>query len=139
MQTPQYLESLLQSPWLWFIARLCLAVVFIASGAAKLIDFQGGVAEMRAAGLEPARLFNLAVAALMLAGSILLLADRAVWLAAGALALFLALTIFIVHAFWRLPEPQARLALFFALEHVSVIGGLFAAAVASHYRALATA
>ena len=139
MQTPQYLEPVLQSSWLWFIARLCLAVVFIASGAAKLIDFQGGVAEMRGAGLEPARLFNIAVAALMLAGSILILADRAVWLAAAALAVFLALTIFIVHAVWRLPEPQARLALFFALEHVSVIGGLFAAAIASHYRALAMA
>ena len=81
----------------------------------------------------------LCMAALMLAGSILILADRAVWLAAAALAVFLALTIFIVHAIWRLPEPQARLALFFALEHVSVIGGLFAAAIASHYRALAMA
>ena len=50
MQTPQYIESLLQSTWLWFIARLCLAVVFIASGVAKLIDFQGGVAEMLAPG-----------------------------------------------------------------------------------------
>ena len=137
MQTPQYIESLLQSTWLWFIARLCLAVVFIASGVAKLIDFQGGVAEMRGAGLEPARLFNIAVAALMLAGSILILLDRAVWLAAAALAVFLVLTICIVDAFWRRPEQQAKLALFFALEHVSVIGGLFAAAIASHYRALA--
>lgn len=134
MQIPQHLDSLLQSNWLWFIARLCLAVVFIASGAAKLIDFEGGVAEMRAAGLEPARFFNIAVAVLMLAGSALILADRAVWLAAAALSVFLALTIVIVHAFWRLPEAQARLALFFALEHVSVIGGLLCAAIASHSR-----
>lgn len=30
MQLPQHLDSLLQSNWLWFIARLCLAVVFTA-------------------------------------------------------------------------------------------------------------
>ncbi len=140
MQTPpfiaQYIDPLLQSSGLWFIARLCLAVVFIASGAAKVIDFRGGVAEMRAAGLEPAILINIAVAALMLAGSVLILADRALWLAAGALGVFLLLTIVLVHAFWRLPPPQAKLALFFALEHVSVIGGLLAAAIASHFRAL---
>lgn len=137
MQTPQFIDSLLQSSWLWFIARLCLAVVFIASGAAKLFDFRGGVAEMRDAGLEPAKLVNIAVAALMLAGSALILADRALWLAAAALGVFLLLTIVIVHAFWRLPPPQAKLALFFALEHVSVVGGLIAAAVASHFRGLA--
>lgn len=138
MQTPQFIESLLESSWLWFIARLCLATLFLSSGAAKLIDFSGGMAEMRAAGLHPAWLFNSAVAVLMLAGAALILADRAMWLAAAALGLFLMLTIVIVHAFWRLPGPQGRLALFFALEHVAVIGGLLAAAVASHYRALLT-
>ena len=137
MQTPQFIGTLLQSDWLWFIARLCLAVVFIASGAAKLFDFRGGVAEMREAGLEPAKLVNIAVAALMVAGAVLILADRALWLAAAALGGFLLLTIVIVHAFWRLPPPQAKLALFFALEHVSVVGGLIAAAIASHARGLA--
>lgn len=140
MQTPPFItpfiDPILQSDALWFTARLCLAVVFIASGAAKLFDFKGGVAEMRAAGLAPARLFNMGVGALMVAGSVLILADRALWLAAAALGVFMLLTIVIVHAFWRLPGPQAKLALFFALEHVSVVGGLIAAAIASHYRAL---
>ncbi|WP_445658983.1 DoxX family protein [Achromobacter sp. NCFB-sbj8-Ac1-l] len=140
MQTPpfiaQFIDPLLQSDGLWFIARLCLAVVFIASGAAKVLDFRGGVAEMRDAGLKPAVLVNILVAALMLGGSVLILADRALWLAAAALGVFLLLTSVIVHAFWRLPPPQAKLALFFALEHVSVVGGLIAAAIASHFRAL---
>lgn len=137
MQTPLFIDSVLQSDWLWFIARLSLAVVFIASGAAKLFDFRGGVAEMRDAGLEPAKLVNIVVAGLMVAGSVLILADRALWLAAAALGVFMLLTIVIVHAFWRLPPPQAKLALFFALEHVSVVGGLIAAAIASHVRGLA--
>ena len=46
MQTPpfiaQYIDPLLQSSGLWFIARLSLAVVFIASGAAKGSIFGAG-------------------------------------------------------------------------------------------------
>ncbi len=127
-------DSILASRGFWLLARILLAVVFVSSGLAKLLDFEGGMAEMRKAGLAPEALFNAATIALLLGGSALLLLDRALWLGAAALAVFLALTIAIVHRFWALPEPQAMLALYVALEHVSVIGGLFAAAVASHLR-----
>ncbi|WP_225782991.1 DoxX family protein [Xenophilus sp. Marseille-Q4582] len=121
----------LDSRWLWLVARILLAVVFLSSGLAKLIDFQGGLAEMRAAGLEPDWLFNIATIGVLLGGSALLLLDRALWLGAGALAVFLLLTILVVHRFWALPQPQAQAALFWALEHISLIGGLVAAAIAS--------
>lgn len=132
-------HTVLQSPALWFAARLLLAVVFVSSGLAKLIAFEGGVAEMRAAGLEPARLYNVGVAFVLLAGSACILFDRHLWIAAAALSVFLLLTIPIVHRFWDLPEPRAQLALFFALEHLSVVGGLLAAAIASSLRAAAVA
>ncbi|VFR22329.1 Nucleoside-diphosphate-sugar epimerases [plant metagenome] len=129
------LDTLLRSPGLWFAARALLAVVFLSSGLAKLIDFDGGMAEMRAAGLAPAGLVNAAVALILAGGAVLLLLDRLVWLAALALGGFLLLTIPVVHAFWRLPDPQAaQLALFFALEHLSVVGGLLACAIASRLR-----
>lgn len=127
-------DKALDSRWLWILARILLAVVFLSSGLAKLIDFQGGLAEMRAAGLEPDWLFNIATALVLLGGSVLLLLDRALWLGAGALSVFLLLTIVVVHRFWVLPEPQARLAMFWALEHATVIGGLIAAAIASRLR-----
>lgn len=129
-----YIDNALDSRWLWITARILLAVVFLSSGLAKLIDFQGGLADMRAAGLEPDWLFNIATAVVLIGGSVLLLLDRALWLGVGALAVFLALTILVVHRFWALPEPQAKLAMFWALEHVSVIGGLMAAAIASRLR-----
>lgn len=134
---PHVIDTILRSNWLWLIARLLLAVVFLSSGLAKIIDVQGSLAEMRAAGLNPAWLFNTATAAILLAGSALLLLDRALWLGAGALGVFLALTIVVVHRFWALPEPGAEQALFWALEHTSVIGGLIAAAIASRLRILA--
>jgi len=128
------IQSTLESNGLWWLARLCLVVVFVSSGLAKLIDIDGGMSEMRAAGLEPALLFNLVVAVTLLSGALLILLDRLVWLGAGALAVFLALTIIVVHTFWNLPEPEATVSMFFALEHVSLIGGLIATAIASYLR-----
>nr|WP_272494216.1 DoxX family protein [Stenotrophomonas mori] len=124
----------MDSRWLWLAARILLAVVFLSSGLAKLVDFQGGMAEMRAAGLAPDWLFNGLTVLVLLGGALLLLLDRALWLGAGALAVFLLLTIALVHRFWALPAPQDKLAMFWALEHLSVVGGLIAAAIASRAR-----
>ncbi len=129
-----FLHTVLGSRALWLTARVLLSVVFLASGLAKLIDFQGGLAEMRAAGLEPDWLFNIATAVTLLTGAVLILLDRALWLGAGALAVFLVLTIVVVHRFWALPEPHAQQALFWALEHISLVGGLIAASIASYTR-----
>lgn len=127
-------DQVTASNGLWWVARILLVVVFVLSGLAKLIDFNGGMEEMQNAGLEPAALFNIAVALTLLAGSLLILLDRFLWLGAGALATFLLLTILVVHRFWSLPEPQATLSMYFAFEHISLIGGLVTAAIASHFR-----
>lgn len=130
------LQRMLESKTLWLIARLLLCVVFVSSGLAKLIDFNCGVAEMAQAGLEPAAFYNVVVALTLLGGSVLLLTGHFVWLGAGVLGVFLFLTILVVHRFWALPEQQAKIALFWALEHISVIGGLMAAAIAGHFHSL---
>lgn len=128
------LSTLLSSRVLWFIARLLLAVVFLSSGLAKVLAWDSSLLEMQAAGLQPPWLFNLLTAIVLLGGATCLLLDRALWLGAGALATFLLLTIVIVHTFWNKQGPAQQLALFFALEHLSVIGGLACAAIASHAR-----
>ncbi|AVJ29252.1 DoxX family protein [Achromobacter spanius] len=128
------IHSMLESRWFWLLTRVLLAVVFLSSGLAKLIDFEGGITEMTRAGLAPAALFNWLTIITLLGGSILLLLDRAVWLAASALATFLLLTIVIVHHFWSLPGQAATSSMHIALEHVSLIGGLLAAAIVSRLR-----
>ena len=128
-------HATLQSKWLWLLARLLLVVVFVSSGLAKLLAYEEGLAEMRQAGLEPDWFFNIAVAITLLGGSALILLDRHAWLGAGALAVFLLLTVPIVHRFWDLPEGRAQISLYFALEHLSVVGGLLTAAIAGHLRA----
>lgn len=71
----------------------------------------------------------------LLGGALCLLLDRLLWLGSGALAVFMLLTIVIVHTFWNKHGAEQQLALFFALEHLSVVGGLICAAIASHARA----
>ncbi|HEN7339079.1 DoxX family protein [Serratia marcescens] len=130
----RFINTALDSYWLWLLARLCLIVIFISSGLAKLFDIEGSLAEMRAAGLHPAWLFNLASAAVLLTGSVLILLNRWVWLGAGMLSVFLILTIAIVHTFWNMSAPNMQISLYFALEHITVIGGLWVTAIASRLR-----
>lgn len=128
------IECNLDNRGIWIIARILLAVVFLSSGVAKLINFQGGLSEMRAAGLHPDWFFNIATALVLVTGAVLIILDRALWLGAVALIIFLMLTIPFVHRFWDMQQPDATQALYWAMEHVSLAGGLVSAAIASRFR-----
>lgn len=128
------ISKILRSNTLWIIARILLVTIFLSSGLAKLIDFQGGLQEMAAANLHPPILFNILSIITLLTGAILILLNRLVWLAAGMLSVFMFLTILIVHTFWNAPTEGFEIALFFALEHLTVIGGLIITAIASELR-----
>ncbi|EPG7578975.1 DoxX family protein [Providencia rettgeri] len=133
---PSVITKILESNSLWIIARLLVLVLFISSGLAKVFDYENSLAEMRAAGLHPDWFFNIASAAVMLVGSVLVLFNRLLWLGTGALAVFLFLTIVVVHTFWNYTGEQAQIAMFWAIEHIAVIGGLIAIAIAGHFRGL---
>jgi len=111
------------------LARILLTFPFWGSGLAKLIDFQGGVAEMAMFGLNPPVAFNIATIIVQLAGSALIIANRSAWLGAGALGVFTALTIPLVHHFWSLEDDRAIVAFHTATEHVGMIGALILAAI----------
>ena len=133
---PSVIAKILESNTLWIIARLLILILFISSGLAKVFDYENSLAEMRAAGLHPDWFFNIASAFVLLVDSLLVLFNRLLWLGTGALAVFLFLTIVIVHTFWSYTGEEAKLAMFWAIEHTSVIGGLMAVAIAGHFRDL---
>ncbi len=122
--TPRWVHALLSSSITEFTARVVLTFPFWGSGIAKLIDFSGGMAEMSHFGLEPAWFYNGLTVFVQLVGSGLIIAKRWTWLGAGALGVFTALTIPIVHAFWRLEGERAITAFHTAGEHVGIIGAL---------------
>ncbi|OHV75710.1 DoxX family protein [Rhizobium sp. LCM 4573] len=114
--------------WFGYLARTVLTFMFWASGLAKLIGFDAGVAEMAHFGLEPATLFNIATIIVQLGGSLLIIFNRWTWLGAGALAVFTALTIPIAHNFWTMEEPIKTIEFHVVMEHITVIGALMVVA-----------
>jgi transmembrane protein len=132
---PTLIDTVLRSRGLALAARIVLTFPFWGSGLSKLIDFQGGVGEMAQFGLQPAAAFNVAVILVQLGGSALVIADRRAWLGAGALGVFTALTIPVVHHFWSMTqEPFRTIAFHTATEHVGMIGALVLAAILSSHR-----
>lgn len=125
---PSPIGALTGSTWFGYLARTVLTFMFWASGLAKLIDFNGGVAEMAQFGLEPAVAFNIATIITQLGGSILIILNRWTWLGAGALAVFTALTIPLVHHFWTMEEPFRTIEFYVVMEHITVIGALMVVA-----------
>jgi transmembrane protein len=108
-----------------------LTFAFWSSGIAKLVDFSGAVAEMERYGVKPPGFMAVAVIVVQLGGSAMIISGKHAWLGAGALAIFTLLTIPIAHAFWLMNGDAAFIEMMFAFEHVTVIGGLMAAAVLS--------
>lgn len=107
------------------LARLLLTLPFWWSGVAKLLDFPSALAEVDHFGLHPPLLYAALVIAVQLGGSILLVAGAWPWLVAGALAAFTLAASVMGHAFWNLPDPQARFHDMNAfLANLGLIGGL---------------
>ncbi|MDQ1081097.1 DoxX family protein [Pseudoroseomonas cervicalis] len=128
------IEGFLGLPVVEVLARILLTFPFWGSGLAKLIDFQGGVAEMAHFGLQPAALVNAAVIVTQLGGSALVILNRWTWLGAGALGVFTALTIPLVHRFWALEGERAIIAFHTATEHVGMIGALVVVSILAERR-----
>lgn len=128
---PSTLTNLLNSSGFRLFARVVLTFVFWSAGLAGIFDFDAKVSEMHMADLAPATLFAVAVTIVQLGGSALIILNRFAWLGAGALGVFLALTIPAAHPFWQMPEPQRTFEFYIVLEHISLIGGLMTAAALS--------
>ncbi|ETR76277.1 DoxX family transmembrane protein [Afipia sp. P52-10] len=126
---PSIIAALLDKSWFAVLARVVLTFMFWGSGLAKLIDFRGGVAEMAMFDLPYPVAMNVLTIVTQIGGSLLIIFNRWAWLGAGALAVFTALTIPLVHHFWSLPEPRATVAFHTATEHISMIGGLMVVSI----------
>lgn len=133
---PPLIACLLDRGWFVVLARVVLTFMFWGSGLAKLIDFQGGVAEMAMFNLPYPVAMNVLTIVTQIGGSLLIIFNRWTWLGAGALAVFTALTIPLVHHFWSLPEPRATIAFHTATEHVTVIGALMIVSILSRRQSL---
>jgi transmembrane protein len=128
-ETPGVIVRLLDNPVTLLVARVAVTSPFLASGFMKLVDWQGGEAEMSTFGLHPAWAFNVATLCVQLGGSALVILNRWVWLGAGALGVFSVLTTLLAHRFWEF-EGTARTMQFNSFfEHWTISAALILVAV----------
>ncbi len=117
----------------WFrpFALLALCAAYIQGGVAKLLDFQGAIAEQAHFGFHPPALFTAAVIVTELVGSALVVSGLLRWLGALWLAGFTLAASLTANAFWALPPgtPEHFAAINCFFEHLGLIGGFLLAAI----------
>ena len=119
-----FVDAILQWRPTWFLARLLLVRAYLLGGIVKLTDWQAAVAEQAHFGMVPPAFWAGCTIAVELAGSLLILSGRLIWLGAGMLGVFTLLAAITANAFWTMPAGQE---LFMAtnafFEHLGLIGG----------------
>jgi len=121
---PRFVDAILDWRPTWFLARLALVGAYVLGGIVKLTDWPAALAEQAHFGMTPPALWAALTIGIELAGSILVLSGRFVWLGAGMLGVFTLLAAFTANAFWAMPAGQERfMATNAFFEHVGLVGG----------------
>ncbi|MGC2774620.1 MAG: DoxX family protein [Bradyrhizobium sp.] len=129
--TPRPIAAMLDWPWLWPLARLALVSAYLIGGVQKLMDFPGAIAEQAHFGLQPAWLWAVAAIAVELIGSVLVVANRLVWLGAGALGVLTSVAMLTANDFWHMEGHDRFMALNAFFEHLGLIAGLVLVSILS--------
>ena len=130
---PVWVDAILDWKWTWLIARTAMVGPFVVSGVMKLLDFAEAKSEMEAFALHPNAFWAGLTIAVQLVSSVLIIAGRFVWLGAGALAVFTAITAFLAYAFWTMQGEARFMAMNSFLEHFALIGGLIMTALIAEH------
>lgn len=127
---PRFVDAILDWRPTWFLARLLLVGAYLLGGLVKLADWPGAVAEQAHFGMHPPALWAALTIAVELAGPVLILTGRWIWLGAGMLGVFTLLAAFTANAFWTIPPGPERFGATNAFfEHLGLIGGFVLAAL----------
>lgn len=131
---PIWIDRVLDSPWLWPLARLTLCSAYLLGGIVKLADFQAAAAEQAHFGLEPGWLWAAAAILVELGGSFLVVSGRLVWLGAGALGVLTAVATLVANPFWSVVGPGRTMVANNFFEHLGLIAGLVLVTLFAHRR-----
>jgi uncharacterized membrane protein YphA (DoxX/SURF4 family) len=110
-------------PALRWVTLLLLCAAYLQGGFDKAVDFGSAIAEMNHFGLSPAAPLAIAVIALELGASALILTGFYRWLGALALAGFTLFATFVALRFWEMPQPDRFAAANSFFEHLGLVGG----------------
>ena len=112
------------TPLVHWVALLGLCAAYLQGGIVKAFDFSGAIAEIEHFGLAPVVPIAIAVIALELGASVMILTGFYRWLAALALGGFTLMATLIALRFWDLPAGHERfMAANAFFEHLGLVGG----------------
>lgn len=124
VQEPRFVDAILDWRPTWFLARLALVGAYLLGGIVKATDWPSAVAEQAHFGMSPPVFWAALTIGVEIAGPILILTGRFIWLGAGMLGVFTLLAAFTANAFWAMPPGQERfMATNAFFEHIGLIGG----------------
>lgn len=132
--TPRWIVAILASPVLWHAATLALTSAYIIGGFTKLFDFAGAVAEQERFGLNPGWLWAALAIVIELGGSLLVVANRFVWLGAGGLGVLTFIAMLTANAFWLSTGHERFMAMNAFFEHLGLIAGLVVVSIYAERR-----
>jgi uncharacterized membrane protein YphA (DoxX/SURF4 family) len=126
---PSFVSAILDSRTAFFPARILLVGAYLEGGVTKLFNFQAAIAEQAHFGMQSPALWAALTIAVELIGSLLILADRFVWLGAGMLGVFTALAAIKANAFWTMTGVDRFTATNAFFEHLGLVGGFVLVAI----------
>jgi uncharacterized membrane protein YphA (DoxX/SURF4 family) len=129
---PAWVGSILRWRGTWLIARLGLIIAYLVGGLSKLFDFPGAIAEQAHFGLHPPEVWAILAIIVEVCGSILILCNRFVWLAAGALAVLTTIATLVAENFWTMQGHARFVAMNALLEHIGLIAGFIMASLLAY-------
>jgi putative oxidoreductase len=106
------------------VARAAIALIFLWSGAGKLLALEGTTAYMHQFGVPFAALLVWVVATLELGGGLALVIGWQTRLSAAAIALYTLVAALIFHPFWATDAAHALDAQIHFMKNVAIFGGL---------------
>ena len=117
------LAAVVTAPTTRTVALLALCAAYIQGPFFKIADFNGAIAEMEHFGLQPAPFFALAVIAIELIASAMVVSGFLRWAAALALSGFTLLATLVALRFWEIaPGTERMMATNAFFEHLGLAG-----------------
>lgn len=96
-------------PWMHVVGRVLFCTLFIMSGMNHLMQMESMKQYAASKGVPAPGLMVPLSGLMILAGGLMVLLGWHRFIGAGLLFLFLVPTAFIMHAFWKEEDPQARM------------------------------
>jgi putative oxidoreductase len=106
------------------VGRILIALIFVRAGVNKIGSIDATAAEMAKSGIPLSNILVFGAIVMELGGGLLLMVGLFARWAALALFFYTLTLALIFHAYWAVPDAQARLQASIFFGHLSMMGGM---------------